>query len=106
MTYTTLKEVPQKIQSLQRFKGNSISGQNLLYKDRVFYTVFSYNTPIFGVCRATGEIIINLGKYSVTTSRHQNVVQYALNDMDDYGCAREIYDLPRCDISGFFGRFA
>ena len=43
---------------------------------RIDYVVYSYGTPI--AYRANGEWVIPDAKYSVTTSKHQGTISYAL----------------------------
>lgn len=42
------------------------------------YVVYSYGTPIAYRTEDTGEWVVPDVKYSVTTSKHQGMVQYAL----------------------------
>ena len=44
---------------------------------RIDYVVYSYGTPI--AYRASGEWIAPDAKYSVTTSKHQSTIRYALD---------------------------
>ena len=43
------------------------------------YVVYSYGTPIAYRTEDTGEWVVPDAKYSVTTSKHQSVVRYAVS---------------------------
>ena len=43
------------------------------------YIVFSYGTPIAYRAQDSGEWVVPDAKYSVTTSKHQSVVRYAVS---------------------------
>ena len=111
MTYTALKAVPEKIRNLEEFEGNSIRGDWVFWLEGGFrvYVVRSYATPILAISvNPVYQVIFNKSKYSSTTSRHQNLVQRALDGMDDleFCSALEVYDLPRGDLEGFLSHLA
>ena len=98
MEYTPQKDFYSKIISL--------TARRLRYKNRIYYIVWSYATPVLGICLYTDEVILNKTRYSATTSRHQNIVQSAVDDMCGFRTARKFYDLPRGNLYGFLGLFA
>jgi hypothetical protein len=63
------KEIEQRLDTLTPFKGNSMSG---VWHGNTFI-VYSYKTPI-GYSSLSG-FAIEERKYSVTTSRHQNLLR-------------------------------
>ena len=69
------KAIEQKLARLESFKGNSLQGFN----DGHTYAIYSYNTLIANrwLDSGRGETWISPDKYSVTTSRHQNLVKRA-----------------------------
>jgi hypothetical protein len=69
MTMDNYKTIEHKLNTLTPFKGNSMSGD--WYDNR--FIVYSYRTPI-GYSTLTGFAIEDR-KYSVTTSRHQNLLR-------------------------------
>ena len=48
------------------------------YNNGKEYLVYSYQTLIAEINLETGEIVLNPNKYSVTTSKQQNLVKRAL----------------------------
>lgn len=66
------KVIEQKIRNLEPFKGNTLTG---VYVGEV-YKIFSYSTLIAEVGNM-GNKLINDTKYSVTTSKHQNIIRRA-----------------------------
>lgn len=90
-------EVAKAIRNFATFKASALSGypgsydvtgrlserakhhyeQNQSY---ISYTIFSYDTPI-AYCGRYGWVIFT-DKYSVTTSRHTNIVREALSDKE------------------------
>ena len=67
-------------------------------QDTVYtYRVYSYNTCIAEY--RNGEWIINRTKYSVTTTKHQSIVAYALDvpwgNGNHWRDALLVYDIPR-----------
>ena len=97
MSYTNLREAAAKIANEEPFTGNSLSaekgdfsGNTVALRGRLFgdrgdilrghrlrYVVVSYDTPIAAVT-ARGEAIHVPGKFSPTTSHHQQVALYGL----------------------------
>lgn len=77
MSYTSYRKMETAIRNLDVFDGNSAAGR---WADRSQYIVFSYNTPIAEYDRVTGIWAINPRKYSVTTSRLQNIIRRAWAD--------------------------
>ena len=67
------KVIENKLKRLEPFNGNSMSG----YIFENDYLVFSYNTIIARHRMNSWTYSINPEKYSVTTSRHQNLVRRA-----------------------------
>ena len=63
------KVIEHKLDTLTPFKGNSMSG---MWHGGTF-VVYSYNTPI-GYSNLSGFAIEDR-KYTVTTSRHQNLLR-------------------------------
>ena len=74
MEYTNYKQAPNAVAQMLNFKGNTMSGWWL---DSSQYVVFSYAKEIGRYDRLTDKLTINAEKYSVTTSRHQNIVRRA-----------------------------
>lgn len=66
------KVIEQKLSTLTPFKGNSMSGN--WYDGR--FIVYSYNTPI-AVWQTSLVKEVTSAKYSVTTSRQQNLIRRA-----------------------------
>lgn len=72
------KVIEQKLRNLIPFRGNSMSAY--LNDDLQRLDVYSYGTLIATAYRNAGDTAItyfNQGKYSVTTSRHQNLIRKA-----------------------------
>jgi hypothetical protein len=72
------KTIQQKLRNREPFKGNSMSAS----RDYGVYSVWSYNTLIADYKLGKlddGEprITFNETKYSVTTSKHQNIIRRA-----------------------------
>lgn len=67
------KTIQNKLKRLDPFRGNSMSA--VIIGDE--YTVFSYNTVIAKHDMNSWTYTINPEKYTVTTSRHQNLVRVA-----------------------------
>lgn len=72
------KEIERKLAKLEPFKGNSLTAY---YDDETGkLDVYSYNTTIGQALFVNGRIVVdyfNANKYSVTTSRHQNLIRKA-----------------------------
>lgn len=66
------KTIPERLENRQAFRGNSLTG--LWLGDT--YTVISYDTPIAWL-KAGGKREVSPDFYSVTTSRHQNIIRRA-----------------------------
>lgn len=68
-------QVERAIANREKFEGNSCRG----YYDNGEYVVLSYSTRIAVVAGAErgGEVWLNPNKYSVTTSRLQNIIRRA-----------------------------
>jgi hypothetical protein len=79
MSYTSYREMETAIKNCEPFEGNSARG--LWFGDT--YAVYSYNTRIFTVEGSfagkpgRGEFELDTRKYSVTTSRLQNIIRRA-----------------------------
>ena len=79
MSYTSYKAMETAIRNCQPFEGNSARG----VWEGDTYTVYSYRTRIFTVEGAyagkpgRGEFELDTRKYSVTTSRLQNIIRRA-----------------------------
>lgn len=74
-------------------RGNEANGSNLSTDGE---RLWSYGTVI--AQRVRGRVIMNLTKYSVTTSRHQNYMRRALRYVETEtvtGKPRGVYDLTR-----------
>ena len=72
------KVIEQKLRNLEPFRGNSLHGMKNVDTDRL--EVYSYNTTIGQALFIDGKIVVdyfNANKYSVTTSRHQNLIRKA-----------------------------
>lgn len=69
------KTIETRLQNRQPFTGNSLRG----YWDGVsgYYVVYSYNTLIAKIWDGGGPRWVSPDKYSVTTSRHQNLIKRA-----------------------------
>jgi hypothetical protein len=66
------KTIATKLANLESFRGNSL---NAFYFGGV-YKVYSYTTLIAEVGNM-GNKLVSENKYSVTTSRHQNLIKKA-----------------------------
>ena len=66
------KTIATKLANRESFRGNSLNA----YWIGEVYKVISYNTLIAEVGNM-GNILLNENKYSVTTSRHQNLIRKA-----------------------------
>lgn len=79
MSYTSYRAMETAIKNCQPFEGNSARG---VWEGDV-YTVYSYKTRIFTVEGSMagraghGIAELNAEKYSVTTSRLQNIIRRA-----------------------------
>ena len=84
MSYTNYRNMEQAISKGVPFEGNSARG----VFDSVdgYYRVYSYNTLIARFMPYTrAGYQLNTRKYSVTTSRLQNIIKRALADMPNLG---------------------
>lgn len=68
------KTISAKLAERKDFRGNSMWASWLSSSQ---YMVFSYATPIAEIDLLTGKTWISSNKYSVTTSRHQNLIRRA-----------------------------
>jgi hypothetical protein len=75
MSYSNYSQIERAIANRQEFTGNSCAGRWL---DRSEYVVFSYSTLIYSDDLMTGKKTLNARKYSVTTSRLQNLIRRAI----------------------------
>lgn len=66
------KTIARKLANLEPFRGNTLTA---VYVGEV-YKVFSYSTLIAEVGNM-GNRLLNETKYSVTTSKHQNIIRRA-----------------------------
>jgi hypothetical protein len=67
------KTIERKLRNLEGFKGNSLEG---FWDDRG-YNIVSYRTLIATFTPNDKVAWVNPTKYSVTTSRHQNLIRKA-----------------------------
>lgn len=70
------KTIEHRLAKLEPFRGNSMTGK---WEDR-FFRVYSYSTLIAEwplIEGITGEVRFDGRRYSVTTSRHQNLIKKA-----------------------------
>lgn len=72
MSYSNYSDIKRAIANRQEFTGNSCAGRWL---DKSEYVVFSYSTLIYSDDLMTGKKTLNARKYSVTTSRLQNLIR-------------------------------
>ena len=77
MPYANYRQMETAIRRMQDFTGNSARGS---WDDEGMYTVYSYTTPIAKANARTGGMVINARKYSVTTSRLQNIIRRAWSE--------------------------
>lgn len=75
MSYTSYRNMEHAIANRLEFTGNSCAGRWL---DKSEYVVFSYSTLIYSDDLMTGKKTLNARKYSVTTSRLQNIIRRAI----------------------------
>ena len=70
------KEIDTKLANLEPFRGNSMMG---LFDEWGSYRVYSYSTQIAQAYPTASGIRakMNNEKYSVTTSRHKNLIRRA-----------------------------
>jgi hypothetical protein len=74
MAYVSLKKMPERIASLTPFEGNSVKAE---WRNG-YYVILSYSTVIAEV--VGGKVAyLNNGKFSVTTSKHQNYIRQGLS---------------------------
>jgi len=69
----TLKQAEQLLATQQPFTTGTLSAK---YDSAGNYCVFSYDTLIAGITK-NGGIELNEKKYSVTTSKHLNIIKRA-----------------------------
>lgn len=78
MGYANYAEVEQSLRTFHDFRGNSCKG----YWYGTEYHVYSYGTLIAVANAVTGGIAMNARKYSVTTSRLQNIIRRAWSEFN------------------------
>lgn len=66
------KVIEQKLRNLEPFRGNTMTA---VYVGEV-YKIYSYSTLIAEIGNM-GNKLLNDTKYSVTTSKHQNIIRRA-----------------------------
>lgn len=71
MSYHNYTEIAHKLRVKEPFEGNTMSGSWGIYT----YTVLSYDTVIATYDSQMDKVWINPKRFSVTTSRHQNLVK-------------------------------
>lgn len=73
------KVIENKLRNLESFNGNSMTAKSNQTNSRFEYKIYSYNTLIAETVwdGSEGEWFtwVNPNKYSVTTSRHQNIIK-------------------------------
>jgi len=67
------RQIEQRLGALAPFRGNTMTGE--WSSDRQTFFVWSYGTVIAEYDAATGNAWMNHHRYSVTTSRQQNIVR-------------------------------
>lgn len=78
--YKTYKEIPEAIACQEDFNGNSVQGLNK--KD--WYYVYSYGTIVAIVLANDAGVVLNVHKYSPTTSKIQNILRRVYADENIY----------------------
>lgn len=81
-------EVPEAISNLHAFRASALSA----YNDFLGYVIYSYGTQIARITNGIAYIVTK--KYSVTTSRHQHIIQNTFNNMLQNN---DIYDIIKVD---------
>jgi hypothetical protein len=71
------KVIEQKLSNLESFRGNTLNGYWGETDGNGFYYAVSYNTLIATYDPYTKKAWVNPNKYSVTTSKHQNIIRRA-----------------------------
>jgi hypothetical protein len=66
------KTIATKLANREQFRGNTMTG----YQNGETYVIFSYDTPIAWFYQGGWEL--DSRKYSVTTSKHQNIIKRSL----------------------------
>ena len=81
MAYHAYDEIKRKLQRKEEFRGNTMWARwEVPIKSNVdTYIVYSYATPIAWWNPGMDKPLVNLGKYSRTTSYHQNLVKAHLH---------------------------
>lgn len=72
------KAIEPKLRNGETFRGNTLTG--IWDSDSLTYSVYSYETLIGTMKRMPDKgiaIWVNPNKYSVTTSKHQNIIRRA-----------------------------
>lgn len=84
MSYANYSQIESAIAKGENFTGNSARGEFSTLDG--YYRVYSYNTLIARYMPYTrAGYSLNSRKYSVTTSRLQNIIKRALADMPNLG---------------------
>lgn len=107
MSYTPLRDVADKINNLEDFQGNNISGTNYhghCHVDRglgdeappegATYVVFSYYTPVAWICPDGTRHIVSK-HFSSSTSRHVSCIPWPEAQeraCDEYLAAKRVVD--------------
>ena len=78
MKYATYKQMQALLQAKEAFKGNSVEA---VKTSAGYYKIFSYET-IVAVVAPCGKTVINVTKYSRTTSRIQHMLRLVFPDAD------------------------
>ena len=71
------RTIEDKLKRRSPFKGNSMSAKYEVHEGEKWLAVYSYRTCIARHAMSSWEYQFNPNKYSVTTSRHQNLVRKA-----------------------------
>lgn len=97
MSYATYREMESLLKAKEAFKGNSVEA---VKAPRDYYVVYSYNTAI-AVVAPCGKAVINVTKYSRTTSKIQHKLKLVFPEADlmdivapsnIYKTYRDLYD--------------
>lgn len=76
--YATYREMEKLLRAEESFKGNSVQAVKMC---NGYYKVYSYNTIVAFVAPC-GKAVINVTKYSRTTSRIQQLLRLVYPDAD------------------------
>ena len=92
MQYSNYKDAVGHIATRTPFKSNSLSGHN---DGSGRFIVLSYHTPIAVINLPYFKVELDVHKYSVTTSRHQNLIRQAVAEIVALNPAVEILEHDR-----------